>query len=141
MGMTKNSKGKDNEAVVLTVYVPPVPASRPRVTRWGTYYTKTYKSYREAADAAIPRSINPPLTGNLKVTIDFACHRPPTTKRLSPRGDIDNHIKAILDSVVGHKKNPKGYITDDMQITELYALKRWVLTGEEPHTRIKLESL
>lgn len=133
--------------VELTVPVPPVPASRPRVTRWGTYYLKTYKAYREASDAAIPKSSQPALTGNLRVTIEFACKKPKTTKRSNPLGDIDNHIKAILDSVVGHKATKKrtcglkGYIEDDMQITELSALKRWAFPQEEPHTRIKIEQI
>jgi Holliday junction resolvase RusA-like endonuclease len=131
----------------IVVDVPPVPASRPRVTRWGTYYLKTYKAYRDASDQAIPKSTRPALEGNLKATIEFACHRPPTTKRENPRGDIDNHVKSILDSVVGHaatkkrKCGLKGYIIDDMQITELYALKRWVHPGESPHTRIRIEQL
>ena len=145
--MTKNSKQARAGTVELTVLVRPVVASRPRVTRWGTYYSKTYKAYREAADAAIPRSTRPALTGDLKCTIEFACYKPKSTKRSNPNGDIDNYVKAILDAVVGQKaatKTPcklKGYIEDDMQITELYALKRWVFPNEEPHTRITIEQL
>lgn len=125
----------------LTLFCVPVPASRPRVTRWGTYYTKTYKAYKVAADKAIPHSFKPPLEGNIKAIIEFACLRPPTTKRSNPRGDIDNHIKSILDAVVGTKKNPKGYINDDDQIVELQAIKRWVHKNEEPHTKITMETL
>jgi len=139
MVTTRNSSQAGKRTVDLTVLVPPVPASRPRVTRWGTYYTKTYKAYRVAAEAAIPQSKNVTLEGNLKATIEFVCHRPKTTKRICPRGDIDNHMKAILDSVVGHKDNPKGYIQDDMQITHVIATKRWAIQDEQPHTRIRIE--
>lgn len=79
--------------------------------------------------------------------MEFVCHRPKTTKRNNPRGDIDNHIKAILDAIVGQKATKKQkcrlkhYISDDDQITEISALKRWVHPGEEPHTRITIEQL
>ena len=36
--------------VPLTLLGQPVPASRPRVTRWGTYYGKNYTRWRKAAD-------------------------------------------------------------------------------------------
>ena len=120
---------------------PPTPASRPRISKWGTYYGKTYKAYRDAADKAIPQARQPVLTGNLKATIEFVCHKPKTTKRQCPVGDIDNHCKAVLDAITGLKKSPKGYWNDDDQITELYALKRWVQPGEQPHTRIRVEQI
>lgn len=143
----KSSDGVGGRQVNLTVYVPPVPASRPRVTRWGTYYGKTYRAYREASDAAIPKSVNPPLAGNLKATIEFVCQRPKTTKRICPMGDIDNHMKAILDAVVGQKATRaipcrlKGYIEDDMQIVDVEATKRWAIQNEQPHTKIRIEQV
>lgn len=145
MPTQKSSDQAGKRLVNLTVYVAPVPASRPRVTRWGTYYGKTYRAYREASDAAIPKSINAPLEGNLKATIEFVCHRPKTTKRICPMGDIDNHMKAILDAVVGQKATKKlpcrlkGYIEDDMQIVDVIATKRWAIQDEQPHTRIRIE--
>lgn len=118
----------------------PVPASRPRVTKWGTYYGKTYKSYRELADKAIPSS---PITlsGNLHVDVEFVCHRPKTTKRANPRGDIDNHLKAILDAITGTKSNPKGYWNDDDQIVEVHAVKRWSGPSEAACTIIKVQEI
>jgi len=81
------------------------------------------------------------MLGNLKATIEFVCNKPKTTKRQNPRGDVDNHCKAILDAVTGTKNSQKGYWNDDDQITELYALKRWPHAGERPHTRIKVEEI
>jgi Holliday junction resolvase RusA-like endonuclease len=81
------------------------------------------------------------MTGNLKATIEFVCNRPKTTKRINPRGDIDNHCKAVLDAITGKKGAIKGYWIDDDQITELYALKRWPQGSEHPHTRIKVEQI
>ena len=143
--MAKNSKVVTREAdggFTIRLPFPPTPASRPRVTRWGTYYTKTYKAYRDLADKAIPKSRQPALLGNLRATIEFVCNKPKTTKRQNPRGDLDNHCKAILDAVTGVKKiELKGYWNDDDQITELNALKRWQHPDEEPHTRIRIEPL
>lgn len=119
----------------LRLFCVPTPASRPRVTRWGTYYGKTYKAYMQAADTAIPTASHT-LEGNLRATVEFVCLKPKTTKRLNPRGDIDNHLKAILDAIT--KKN---YWHDDDQVVEITALKRWQHKGEQPHTRITIESL
>jgi Holliday junction resolvase RusA-like endonuclease len=122
----------------LVLWVKPVPASRPRVGRWGTYYGKTYKAYRVAAEEAIPSCTTTPLTGELGATIEFICHKPKTTKRVTPMGDIDNHLKAILDAIVGHPKRPKGYMNDDDQIAHIDARKRWVRDDEEPHTTVTI---
>ena len=34
----------------ITINEIPIPASRPRVTRWNTYYNEPYKSYKEFLD-------------------------------------------------------------------------------------------
>ena len=87
------------------IFIPilPVPASRPRVCRWGTYYGKRYTEFRKIADTLLqavewPRVF--PLGGLLAVSVTFTVPRPKTTKRLSPRGDVDNYFKT-LDSLNG----------------------------------------
>lgn len=117
---------------------PPVPASRPRVTKWGTYYGKTYKEYRELAEKAIPPNRKRELVGNLRADVTFVCARPKTTKRTNPRGDIDNHLKAVLDAITGTRKSPKGYWNDDDQIVRISARKRWQKPDELPHTIIQV---
>jgi Holliday junction resolvase RusA-like endonuclease len=151
--MRKNSKAsvvlhRDDAGTytgfTLLLPIKPVPASRPRVTRWGVYYSKTYKEYRDAAHAAIPVCEERMLTGELGATIEFVCHRPKTTKLVSPRGDIDNHMKAIFDAVVGQaakKKQPcrlKKYIGDDELISHVDASMRYANENEEPHTVITI---
>ena len=131
----------------LVLPVKPVPASRPRVTRWGVYYTKTYKEYRAAAHAAIPVCKERTLTEELGATVEFICHKPKTTKMVSPRGDIDNHLKAIFDAVVGQaatkkqKCRLKNYIGDDELISAVDARMRYAEQGEEPHTVITIGPL
>jgi len=45
--------------------------------------------------------LDEPLSGQLSVHLEFYCKRPKTTKRDTPRGDIDNYMKGILDSANG----------------------------------------
>lgn len=118
----------------LRVELAPVPASRPRVTKWGTYYTGTYKRWMKDAEVAIPEAESP-FEGNLVVTLDLVAARPKTTKRANPRGDIDNYIKAVLDALT-----KKGYWNDDDQIVTLHADKRWPSDKEEPHFTVRIET-
>jgi len=155
--MKKSSNTADVEVIrdgagsyagfILTLRVKPVPASRPRVTKWGTYYLKTYKEYKDKAHAAIPVCHMPALDGELRATIEFVCHKPKSTKLVSPRGDIDNHIKAIFDVLVGQpstakqKCKLKGWIEDDQQFSYVLAEQRYAKPDEEPHTRIEVRRL
>jgi Holliday junction resolvase RusA-like endonuclease len=88
---------------------------------------------RQAAETIPPAPFM--FEGNLNVTLEFVCHHPPSTKRLNPRGDIDNHIKSILDALT-----KKRYWNDDDQITFITALKRWPEGQEAPHTRVRIEN-
>lgn len=131
---SKIERGRGQQWLSLFLPFDPVPASRPRVSKWGVYYGKRYKAYMKAADETIPPA---PFSfeGNLTVTVEFVCRKPKTTKRQCPLGDIDNHCKSILDALT-----KKGYWNDDDQIVHLYAHKRWPNPTEVPHTRVRIES-
>ena len=58
-----------------------------------------------------------PLSGALKVSIVFHCRQPKKPSNVWPIGDIDNHVKGILDSLNGWAW------LDDVQITLLTAKK------------------
>lgn len=153
MGMTGSSKAdmiivRDAAGVytgfTLTLRIKPVPASRPRVTRWGTYYLKTYKTYKDEAHEAIPVCKEQTLDMELGATVEFICYRPRTTNLVSPRGDIDNHLKAIFDAVVGVAATKKvrcklkRYIQDDSIISHVDARMRYAKPNEEPQTIITI---
>lgn len=131
---SKATVHKIARGLALRVPVAPVPASRPRVTRWGTYYTKTYKQYMADTADVLPKAPRA-LEGRLDVRVEFVCHKPKTTKRLTPRGDIDNHLKAILDALT-----KAGYWPDDDNIDRVEATKRWVDGKETPHTYIEVRT-
>tara|TARA_R100000152_G_C6730719_1_gene155423 strand:- start:34 stop:432 length:399 start_codon:yes stop_codon:yes gene_type:complete len=105
---------------LLSFPIDPVPASRPRVTKWGAYYGKRYTQFRKEAESVIPQVFTgQPLAGTLEVSLVFYCKKPKTTKREEPRGDIDNYVKAILDCCNGK------VFEDDDQIKRLNATKQY----------------
>lgn len=108
----------------LFIDINPMPASRPRVPRFGkVYYAKPYKEYRDAVAEWIVDNAER-LEGlrtekRLDVRLNFNVRRPKTTKLHGPKPDIDNYIKAVLDSL-------NGVIwADDYQIVAVFASKAW----------------
>lgn len=105
--------------VSIWVPVEPVPASRPRVTRWGVYYGKRYTNFRKEVSEILGRTDLPkglPLAGPLKATVKFFVTKPRTSSRKWPNGDLDNYLKT-LDSFNGILWD------DDDQILEFDAHK------------------
>ncbi len=123
-----------------TFYVTPVPASRPRVTRWSTFYPKKYTQFREDMKIAIGDVQFIPLQTNVYAKLDFFVKIPKSWSKKKKEeyqgrfcdnnADIDNYCKAILDSLNGI------YYEDDRQIVMIRARKYWSNTP-----RIKCEFL
>ena len=114
----------------------PMSASRPRVSKWGAYYSKTYMNYRkEVADILNKLKKKYPIDEKslFSVDLEFICYKPkqPSNKDC-PRYDIDNLIKAPLDSITHAKMIWK----DDIQIIEISAIKRYQEKGEDYGTKI-----
>ena len=103
-----------------TFDVVPVPASRPRVSKWGTYYGKTYKAFRKAMAEALADWNAKPLQGPLRVVIKFSCKKPKKLTKSWPRGDVDNYVKALFDSFNG------VVWVDDDQVLQVQAEKIYV---------------
>ena len=113
---------------------PPVPAARPRVSKWGTYYPKTYRVWRLDTEASLARFERPVTTvrGPVYATVYSVCKRPKKLTVELPRGDVDNFAKAVLDAVTR-----SGLVwKDDSQVKLLITAKRYAQDGEEPHTYI-----
>lgn len=123
---------QEENSTQLYLFFPPVPASRPRVTRWGVYYGKNYKTWMETADQLLPDS-KLQHEGPLKVNVKFVCTKPKMTKRLWPRGDGDNFEKAIYDAMT-----KKGYWKDDDQIVSGSWIKRFAKETETPHIEVTI---
>lgn len=121
----------------LTVKVSPVAASRPRVGRFGSYYTGSYRRFRDEASKEVKIVIGnmQPMEGHLNVDIFCYCTKPKTTKLDTPRSDVDNLAKAILDLF-----NKKLWV-DDSQIINLFISKQWAPEGVPGWFEISVEKV
>jgi Holliday junction resolvase RusA-like endonuclease len=123
-----------------TFNLKPTPASRLRVSRYGTYYGKNYTRFRKIAEALIPDTVgkkhkpyddDTPLSVHLLISVP----KPKSgSDKLWPRGDVDNFAKGVLDSCNGIVWK------DDDSITKLTIEKVWgdpkiVLTVTPPKAR------
>jgi Holliday junction resolvase RusA-like endonuclease len=91
----------------IFIPVDPVPASRPRMARRSgrVYYGKKYNEFRKTAGlllSSIDMPVEFPLEGPIAVSAEFTIAHPKKTKRLAPRGDVDNYFKTldVLNEVV-----------------------------------------
>ena len=126
--------------ISLTFNINPVPASRPRVTRWGTFYGKKYKEFKREMGVMLiesdrPSLVNPVLWLENLISADMTFFVPMarswSKKKKSLKdgqfcdnnADLDNYEKAILDSLNGI------YFNDDRQIVQQKSQKIWAETG------------
>lgn len=107
----------------------PVAASRPRVTRAGhTYYAGPYKTFRKDMEVQIGERLGDFDLLDAPLCVELGCHitKPKSTKLWTPRADVDNYAKAVLDSLNG------VVWEDDKQITDLKITKGWTENHEVP---------
>ena len=117
----------------------PVPAARPRVSRWSTYYPKKYTQFKKDMEALTGELDTTPCENLVCVSLEFMIKIPQSwskKKRLerentycNNNSDIDNYIKAILDSLNG------VYFIDDRQVVEVFAIKKY---SNEPRILFKM---
>jgi len=117
----------------------PVPASRPRVTKWGTYYGITYKVWKQRAAAYLRnRSVvtgrGIPLATPLMVVVESIIKKPKTSKARYPKGDVDNYAKGPLDAIT----KTGEYWEDDRQVVCLLSSKRFAAKDEQPRTEVHI---
>jgi Holliday junction resolvase RusA-like endonuclease len=115
----------------------PVAASRPRVGKWGAYYTGTYKEFREKAAEIVWDTIGKnfeAIDTELAVSIELYVKRPKSTERGWPKADIDNFAKAVLDTMNGK------IWKDDSQITSLHVSKQWADKGEDGYFTLEVNT-
>ena len=116
----------------------PVPASRPRVARWSTYYPKKYTKFKKDMKALTSELNQTPSDKLVCVGLEFMIEIPKSWSKkkrnnydntyCSNNADIDNYIKAILDSLNG------VFFIDDKQVVEVFARKMY---SKEPHILFK----
>lgn len=126
------------EEGVWEVYLPiaPVPAARPRVSRWGTYYPKTYREWKASAAGLLKPfwKEGSPTDETVCVSVHAVAKRPQKLTRPLPHPDVDNYVKAVLDVITGSQL----VWQDDRQVAYLWATKRYADAGETPHSFIRV---
>lgn len=115
----------------------PVPASRPKVSRWGVYYGKKYAEWRKNAAAMMQEVDGSAADGPLIVFIENILEKPRTSTRAYPVGDVDNFAKGPMDIITKAEK----FWKDDDQVVGLAVFKRFAEPGEEAGTKVKVFSL
>lgn len=128
--------GAEQDAVRVYLAMEPVAASRPRVTRWGTFYAEPYKSFLAAAPEALYAMDLPMLDGPLEVLLEVVCTKPKTSKLPHPRQDIDNFAKSVLDALT-----KAGAWIDDAQVARLTVEKRFAESGEQARVGVEIRLL
>lgn len=111
----------------------PVPASRPRVTQYGTFYGKGYKDWMAQAEQSmetIPDDLAR-IDTPVSVEVRVVATRPRTGKLAHPRGDCDNYAKGPLDVMT-----KVGVWKDDSLVHTLKISKRYAEPGEAAHTEV-----
>ena len=117
----------------ITIPLKPIPASRPRVTRWGVYYSKTYKNWMAEAERIVPVWKDAPWCFPVQANTLIAVPRAKTSQLVVPVGDGDNFEKAVFDLL-----QKKGYLEDDKWITSATWRKRFLPYGEVGFTMVEL---
>ena len=118
----------------------PVPAPRPRVTRYGTYNNPKYTNYKKALKVIASSIIKEPLQDAIKMRLLFQFAMPKSWSKKKKAGafwhtqkpDTDNLIKSVKDAL-----NSVAY-ADDAQVCEISAIKIW---GKVDKIVIELEEI
>lgn len=113
----------------LFIPVKPVPASRPRVGRYGTYFSKNYEDFRNECYKFLVKIKNQYKQKDCEYRVDitFVCKRPSKPANSYPIGDVDNYLKGPLDALT----KVGMFWHDDTQIVHLVGFKRYQKDGED----------
>ena len=113
-------------------WITPVPAARPRVGKFGTYYPPKYAKFRKEFSEIVDRAGLPsPRVTPVGMYFEFVLPRPANPANPYPMGDTDNYVKAVLDVLQG-----RAYVEDDKQVVFEAGFKRYAAKGERPHITV-----
>jgi Holliday junction resolvase RusA-like endonuclease len=117
----------------------PVPAARPKVSKFGTYYPKAHMTHKAVLDTFFKGAEPYPVDQPVEVRTLFVMPRYKTSDHPVHRSDVDNLAKLPLDCMTQAKDGDTGkFWTDDDLIVDLRSLKRFCREGEEPHTKVRI---
>ena len=104
----------------------PVPAGRPKVSRWGVYYPKSYENWKKDAWEYVDTLEGVPTDKQVALMIEVVAPPMKSSKYTTPMGDADNLCKGPMDLMTDSER----VWLDDRQVVLLIVSKRFT-TGEE----------
>ena len=132
----------------ITVNHPPIAASRPRVTRWATFYNEPYSSYRDYLKTYMTKAASEQKIEMHKkhvplcVDIDFYMPIPKGTSKKktlamenqwqTKKPDKDNLAKSVYDAMNGVMFHDDGQVCDGRE-RKMYS--------SEPRTEITIKEI
>ena len=123
--------------IKFVAQIEPIPFKRPRFgCKKQVFNEARYTEFKAElgiiARAAMQKHLyfNELLTGAIRLSVDFYKIKP-KNMLIKNWGDIDNHVKAVMDALTGI------CYADDSQVTEIHAAKHF----GEPRIEITLEEL
>jgi Holliday junction resolvase RusA-like endonuclease len=121
----------------------PVPASRPRVAKFGVFYPKAHMEHATLLKKALQMAPSVLFEGPVAVSFLFVIPAFKTSAHIVPRQDVDNLAKLPLDEITQSEDSHKNkrFWQDDDLVVSLKSYKRFARKGEEPHTRIRIRSV
>lgn len=121
--------------IKFTAPIKPLPFPRPRFDSRSkqTFNPERYREFKDELGlmARLAMKGAAPFTGEIKLHADFYRPKPKRSKHVSFIGDVDNYLKAVLDSLIGI-----AYV-DDRQVVDISGRK---IFGK-PHIEIELEEI
>lgn len=116
--------------IKFTAELEPVPFKRVMQNGKRRFNNRRYSDFKDILAHVAKIYVRSPLKGNIKIRVDFFKLKP---KNISSRlwGDLDNHLKSVLDSLNGIA------FDDDSQVVEARATKNF----GTPKIVIQLEAI
>ena len=114
----------------------PVPASRPRVSKWSTYYKEPYNTFLKTIPDIVKEVWRKePLTSWLIVRVFVFPKRPKKPTNPYPAPDYDNYAKAVCDGMEGVVYENDKYIVDGR------CVKAYAQPGEDGYVLVEIEEI
>ena len=131
------TSSESSGSIEFRVETNPVPWQRPRAnTRTGAWYVDRKSRDCRRAIQKVARNAGSVHNAFCILRIAIILRRPAKPSYAYPTvGDLDNYVKTVEDSLNG------VCFTDDRQVVEIHARKRYAKPGESPGYFVRIDAI